>query len=305
MTGRLNKNGKYCLDMMLKWSWRFLVGTALLFVFYVLTQIFLFTSFSIPSDSMCPLLQPGDNVLVNKCYAGARLFSLEDAIDHKPLHIRRMPGTSDILHNDVVIFNFPYPERWDSIGFDVMLYYAKRCIALPGDTLEIKNGHYRVSGYSGSLGNIESQDELARIMSTEQGVQWLIKQNCYYAYPFDSLLNWNIKELGPLYIPRAGDQIHLEHSSVVLYRQLIEWEQGAKLTEQKGCYQLGGNEITNYTFQKNYYFMGGDKTENSRDSRYWGLLPEEYIVGKVLRIWKSIDKSTGTTRWERIWKKIG
>lgn len=252
---------------------------------------------------MCPLLQPGDYVLVKKWHAGARIFSLRDAIDHKPLHISRIAGTGNICHNDVVVFNFPYPERWDSIGFDVILYYAKRCIAVPGDTLEIRDGCYRTSGYKGTPGNVESQEALRRMMRTEQGVQRLIEQNCYYAYPFDSLLDWNIKEFGPFYIPRIGDHIRLNQTSVVLYKRLIEWEQGAKLTECDGRYLLGGKEQTDYMFRKNYYFVAGDKVENSRDSRYWGLLPEEYIVGKVWRIWKSVDRSTGDIRWERIWKK--
>ena len=67
---------------------------------------------------------------------------------------------------------------------------------------------------------------------------------------------------------------------------------------------LGDSLITEYVFQKNYYFVGGDNVMYSQDSRYWGLLPEEYIVGKATRIWKSVDLQEDTIRWERVWKKI-
>lgn len=113
----------------------------------VVMQVFFFASFSIPSDSMEPTLRPGDYVLVNKVLKGARIFDLEDAIDHRPLSIRRLPGMEKFKRGEVLVFNFPYPERWDSIGFDVMLYYVKRCIAVPGDTMEIRDACYRVRGW--------------------------------------------------------------------------------------------------------------------------------------------------------------
>lgn len=76
------------------------------------------------------------------------------------------------------------------------------------------------------------------------------------------------------------------------------------LNYKDGRIYLGDTRITGYRFKKNYYFMAGDKVENSKDSRYWGLLPEDYIVGKAWRIWKSIDKENNKTRWNRILRKI-
>lgn len=78
-----------------------------------------------------------------------------------------------------------------------------------------------------------------------------------------------------------------------------------KKTRIPGFYDLIGREtLESYCFQKNYYFMAGDKGMNSQDSRYWGLLPEEYIVGKATFIWKSVDPYTGKFRWDRFLKKI-
>ncbi|WP_349872467.1 S26 family signal peptidase, partial [Bacteroides cellulosilyticus] len=67
---------------------------------------------------------------------------------------------------------------------------------------------------------------------------------------------------------------------------------------------LNDSAIHAYRFKENYYFVAGDKVMNSQDSRYWGLLPEPFIVGKAVRIWKSVDKDTGKVRWKRIFKKI-
>jgi signal peptidase I len=67
---------------------------------------------------------------------------------------------------------------------------------------------------------------------------------------------------------------------------------------------LGDSIVREYQFKENYYFMAGDKGDNSRDSRYWGLLPESFIVGKAVVIWKSIDPVTSSIKWERTGKKI-
>ena len=132
-------------------------------------QVFLFASFSIPSDSMVPVLRPGDYVLVDKPLKGARIFDVWDAAEHRPFEIRRLPGLEEFRRGEVLVFNFPYPERWDSIGFDVLLYYVKRCIGGPGDTVEIRDGRYRVRGTDTPAGNVEAQERLSRLLSKKSG----------------------------------------------------------------------------------------------------------------------------------------
>ena len=278
-----------------------LLGLAVL---WLSGQVLLFASFSIPTDSMTPTLIPGDCVLVNKVLKGPRIFSLNDAIDHKPLKINRLKGTEEFHRNEVLVFNFPYPERWDSIGFDVMRYYVKRCIALPGDTLEIRNARYRVRGYEGELGNVDSQNRLARYLRSERNKKEMIRNGCFKAYPLDSVTGWTVQELGPLYLPARGDTVEMNGHHYAIYRNLIEWEQRKKLSVREGRFYLDGQEIRRYVFTRDYYFMGGDNCYNSQDSRYWGPLPEEYIVGKATRIWKSKDKVTDEIRWDRLFKKI-
>lgn len=279
-------------------------GSLLLISIWLLLQIFVFASFSIPTGSMEPVLISGDYVLVNKTLKGPRFFSLADAKDHKLVEITRLEGISKFQRNEVLVFNFPYPERWDSIGFDLILYYVKRCIALPGDTLEIKDARYKVKGYEGELGNIAAQNSLAHFLKSKENVERMIQEYSFYTFPYDSTLNWNIKDFGPFYLPARGDTIVINDRHYSLYRNIIEWEQREKIEVNDEHYYLNGKEVKYYVFTHNYYFMGGDNGYNSQDSRYWGLLPEEYIVGKVTLIWKSKDRMTGETRWNRILRKI-
>lgn len=273
-----------------------------LFLLWSVMQVFCFTSFKIPSDSMEPGLIAGDFIIVNKLSYGARLFNVLDAIDKKEIKIRRLPGIGEIERNDVVVFNFPYPARWDSIGFDVMKYYVKRCIALPGDTFEIRKAQYRVRGVDMPLGKTTSQQELYRRLVSDR--ESLPLESILKGYPYDSIIGWDIQEFGPMYIPRQGAEIVMNRTNAVLYKNLIEWEQKQKLICREGIFFLGDKEIKVYRFCRNYYFMAGDKTVNSQDSRYWGLLPEEFIVGKASFVWKSKEPDTGRMRWNRIGKRI-
>ena len=140
-------------------------------------------------------------VLVNKPLKGARIFNVWDAAEHRPFEIRRLPGLEEFRRGEVLVFNFPYPERWDSIGFDVMLYYVKRCIGEPGDTVEIRDARYLVRGTDVPVGNTDAQERLSRLLSKKSGRKEMIRQHCYYTFPHDSTLGWNVCNFGPLYVP--------------------------------------------------------------------------------------------------------
>ena len=207
-----------------------------------------------------------------------------------------------VKRNDVLVFNFPYLEqRWDSIAFRVMKYYVKRCVALPGDTFEIRKGHYKVRGCTSILGNVEAQDRLMQIIERGREGDYGIVMS---GYPYNDIVDWNIVNFGPLYLPVKGDVIEMFPKHVALYRNAIEWEQKKKLFLRGDTILLNDSVIRTYRFKENYYFVAGDKVMNSQDSRYWGLLPEPFIVGKVVRIWKSVDSETDKIRWNRIFKKI-
>ena len=265
-------------------------------VLWFTLQVFLFSSFKIPSDSMEPELTIGDNILVLKPTIGPRVFNLFASMRNEQTEIYRIPVIKKIQRNDILVFNFPHPNSWNKIEMHILKYYIKRCVGLPSDTLSIQNGFFHVKGIETSLGNMESQNKIATTEQFEDGI--------FHSFPFDSIISWNIKDFGPLYIPGKGDSITLNQTNCRLYRKLIEWEQQGSLQYKDSTIFLNGTPINGYRFQKNYYFMAGDNGMNSQDSRYWGLLPEEYIVGKAWIIWKSVDPYTDKFRWNRFLKVI-
>ena len=159
------------------------VGLALLWIF---AQIFLFASFHIPSDSMEPELVEGDFVVVWKPMLGARLFNLNMTLRLEQVEIHRVPGFRNIKRDDVLVFNFPYPNNWDRIEMHILKYYVKRCIGLPEDTLSIKNGRFRVEGIDEPLGNIKSQQKIGQTLPEE------FPGGVYRCFPYDSIIGWNI-----------------------------------------------------------------------------------------------------------------
>lgn len=282
--------------------WKIFVIGICIFLCWLGAQIFLFSSYNIPSDSMQPTLQPGDRILVNKTCMGARLFDLRPAFEHRPFKIYRTWGWNKLKTGDVAVFNYPYPQTRDSIGFDIMTYYVKRCIGTPGDSLEIVKGYYKINGKKWidmPVSVRRKQDSLHYVFCYgERKIHGVSTK----AFPKKKKIGWSILDFGPLYIPKKGDILFLNERHYLLYRRLIEWEQGKKLIWENGSAYLDGKRIAYYHFKKNYYFMGGDNVFSSVDSRYWGLVPEEFIAGKATLIWKSIEPYSEKMRWERIGK---
>ena len=276
-----------------RWADRLLAlafGISLLAVVWVLVQVTSFTSFRVPSPSMYPTLIPGDYILVNKWLMGARIFDIWEAVEDKEVKIHRLPGIRKVKRNDVLVFHYPYPHKNDSISMDMLLYYVKRCIALPGDTVEIRRGCYWING--------TRKDKRWARMDTRKESSWEDESQWNVA------LGWTVQELGPLPVPARGQEVVMDTLAAKMYGRLIAWEQKKPLTVRDGNVCLGDSLIRTYCFKENYYFMGGDNLDNSNDSRYWGLVPEPYIVGVATRVWKSVSPQSGEVRWNRIMKKI-
>ena len=276
-----------------KWADRLLTlafGICVVAVVWVLLQVTSFTSFRVPSPSMYPALVPGDYILVNKWVMGARIFDLWEAVEDKEVPIYRLPGLRKVKRNDVLVFHYPYPVREDSISMDMLLYYVKRCVGLPGDTVEIRKGCYWING--------TRKDKRWARMDTRQE-SWQDDRQWNVA------LGWTVQQLGPLPVPARGQEVVMDTLTAKMYGRLIEWEQKKPLVIRDGHVCLGDSLIRSYRFCENYYFMGGDNLDNSKDSRYWGLVPEPYIVGVARRVWKSVSPQDGEVRWNRIMKEIG
>lgn len=266
----------------------------LLSLIYAIVRIFVADQFIIPTWSMSPTLVAGDRVVVNKLIMGARLYTDFDFKQNgQELKSIRMKGLRGLRHNDIVVFN--YPQVGGRIAFKINYVYCKRCVALPGDTLNIVNGIYKNNNYGDTLGLHTVQLRLAAVDETQYSTE------ARAVYPFDARVGWTFKNMGPLYIPRKGDIMTLTPKEGAVYKGLLEFETGKRVTVNwnKDLVLLDGKPTNRYEWTNNYYFMAGDNVFDSMDSRYWGLVPEDYIVGVVQMISYSKDKETDTIKWER------
>jgi len=119
---------------------------------------------------------------------------------------------------------------------------------------------------------------------------------------------WNVDNFGPIIIPKKGETIELNTENLPIYERLIAFYEHNDLKIEENRIYINGIESNSYTFKMNYYFMMGDNRHNSADSRFWGFVPEDHIVGKAVFIWLSIDQNaTGLAeriRWKRLFNLI-
>jgi signal peptidase I len=125
------------------------------------------------------------------------------------------------------------------------------------------------------------------------------------AFPESPKFKWTGDNFGKLTIPKEGWTIQLNDSTLTLYgNTIVEYDHNKDAKILNGKLLIDGKEVTSYTFNQNYYFMMGDNRHNSHDSRYWGFVPEDHIVGKGFFIWLSIDRGKGGIRWNRFFNLI-
>lgn len=127
-------------------------------------------------------------------------------------------------------------------------------------------------------------------------------------FPDSKVFPWNGDFYGPLVIPKEGMTIHVDEKTLATYGSTIaKYDHNDNVKIDSGKLFIDGHQLTEYTFHQNYYFMMGDNRHNSLDSRYWGFVPEDHIVGKAFFIWLSIDKNADflhKIRWNRFFKLI-
>ncbi|MDE5560460.1 MAG: S26 family signal peptidase [Bacteroidaceae bacterium] len=227
--------------------------------------------------------------------------------------------------------------------------YVKRCVGLPGQTLEIRDHivyldgvpnkepdnvqyNYEVQllaplpeplvrelGISGedllSLRNYGYMPLTARAKAALEARPDLVASVKYHPqnetenlYPLNGHTGWTCDNYGPVWIPAKGETVKLTMDNLPVYERPIRIYEGNDLcVTDDGRILINGRESTEYTFRMDYYWMQGDNRHNSADSRYWGFVPEDHVVGKPVIIWLSVDPDRSgfsSIRWNRMFRLV-
>ena len=236
----------------------------------------------------------------------------------------------------------------DSRPTDRRENYVKRCVGLPGQTLQIKNRIIYLNGkankepdnvqytyYVKLKGNLPddfmhdlgiSMEDLtslnqngylpltkkaAKALSARKDLVASVRLNTdqYVGdlYPLNAVTGWTRDNYGPVWIPQKGKSIRLTMDNIAVYERPIRIYEGNDLEVKNGHIYINGKIANSYTFKMDYYWMMGDNRHNSADSRYWGFVPEDHIVGKPIFIWWSSDpdrKGFEGVRWSRLFRWV-
>lgn len=123
-------------------------------------------------------------------------------------------------------------------------------------------------------------------------------------FPNDTAYNWTRDNMGPFTIPKKGQTVKLDLKTLALYRRVIHNYEGHDLKVVGDKIYIDDKIADSYTFEMDYYWMMGDNRHNSLDSRFWGFVPEDHIVGKAVFVWLSYDAQLGRIRWERLFSLV-
>jgi signal peptidase I len=282
---------------------------------------------------------------------------------------RRLKGFRKVKAGDIVVFNFPNGDtvlRRDPAADYYMLsriygrdqiierlgpvtvrpadktdHYVKRCVAAPGDTLEVRDGLVWVNGeqqtvwpgvqlsyqvvtkggalnpktikklglntrelyFNAQLPGYPAMPLTASMLETVKklpsvvDVTLNVDSTDTFVFPYEGGYGWTRDEFGPLCIPAKGVSVEINEKTLPLYERIIRDYEKSDLP--------AAIEEGKYTFKQDYYFMMGDNRHNSLDSRYWGFVPEDHVVGKPAVIWLSTDagkRFPSNIRWNRFGK---
>lgn len=251
----------------------FVKEIAIVFGIFLILNSFVLASFEVPTGSMENTVMTGDFLFVNKfIYGGTSPRTVPFTSIRIPWF--RIPALKDVHRQDVIVFEFPGNREEVKPDF---VYYLKRCVALPGDTLEVRKKVLFVNGVQQPM---PKYMKFENMFTQPEGIK---NDNI-----FPPLSNFNEDNYGPIRIPKKGDVVNVTSSNYSDWKIFIERE--GHRTELNGSFvMIDGAPATKYTVEHDYYFGMGDNRDNSLDSRFWGFIPKENIVGTPMIVYWSWD----------------
>lgn len=229
----------------------------------------------------------GDFVLVNKVKS-----TVESPFAQAGFSLPLVSSLQHIERGDVIVFTFPGDR--DEFPVRGKIHYVKRCVALAGDTVEIRDGTLIVNG---KVRDVHRSTKLTKNEIDER------------LYPKGA--SFTLDYYGPLRVPQKGDVIPLTHLNIDAWEIFIKRE-GHTVEIVNGTIFVDGKATTSYIVERNYVFVLGDNRHRSYDSRFWGFVPEENIIGEALMVYyskqlpeqKNSESFFDAIRWNRIGKLV-
>jgi signal peptidase I len=235
---------------------------------------FLMASFEVPTGSMEDTVKIGDRVLVNKMiYGGSTPYTIPFTSVRIP-HLR-VPGLRRVARGDVIVFDWP-GER-DQVDKPAQTWFLKRCIGLPGDTIRISERAVYVNG--------EVFPNLTRMKFLRSSLPRPAGPNPYI---FPRGTSFNEDHYGPIVVPHQGMKLVLDAPDYLQWEVFIRRE-GHTCAIREGQVLIDGKAQTAYTVNRDYVFALGDNRDNSLDSRFWGFVPLEDVIGTPVVVYWSWD----------------
>jgi len=261
---------------------------------FLLLNNFVIASFLVPTGSMENEVLTGDLLFVNKfIYGGTSPRNIPFTNVRLPWF--RLPPIDDVERGDVIVFEFPgYREE---VRPDEFQFYLKRCVGMPGDTIQIVNRVLYVNGAPAPLPrNLKvSRPGFPPDSTADERI-------------FPPGLPWNEDNYGPLVVPHSGMRVELRAENFRRWETFIMRE-GHQTMRSGDQIFVDGKPVQEYTVERDYLFGMGDHRDNSLDSRYWGFIPEENLVGSPILVywswdsnisWFDIFSRLGSIRWGRV-----